>query len=260
MLQIVKSIAKWWDLVTALALKEIKQRYKQKYLRFGWTIISPIFTLLVFTLIFSRVAKLPSEGVPYPIFNFTALVPWAFFAICLNFGCKSLVINCNLITRLEFPRITIPISSILACFLDFVIALILLAFLFTIYHIDIGINVIYLIPVFLIQILFTLGVVFTLSICNAYLRDIQSSLSVIIQAWMLISPVGYSLNMVGEKLRFFYLLNPMAGILDSYRKILIHNRPPEFSYLLISFSISLVVFIFGYWLFKKLEPNLADIV
>lgn len=259
MFQIFKNIIKWWNLIAALALKEIKERYKQRYLRFGWAVISPVFTMIVFTLIFSRVAKLPSEGVPYPVFNFTALVPWSFFAACLTFSCNSLITNYNLITRLKFPRITIPISSILASFLDFAIASALLVILLTIYHINVGINIIYLIPVFLVQLLFTLGLAFILSICNAYLRDVQSSLSIIIQVWMLASPVGYSLNMV-KSFRFLYLLNPMAGILDSYRKILIHNLAPNFSYLSISFFISLIIFVFGYRLFKKLERNLADII
>ena len=260
MFQSVKNLIKWRDVVAALALKEIKQRYKQRYLRIAWALINPLFSMIVFTLIFSRVAKLPSEGVAYPIFNFTALVPWSFFAVSLSFSCRSLTLNYNLITRLEFPRITIPISAILASLLDFALASILLAILFSIYHIGIGINIIYLIPVFLIQLLFTAGVAFILSICNAYLRDIQAALPIIIQSWMLASPVGYSLNMVGEKLRFFYLLNPMAAILDSYRKILIHNMPPNFSYLAIATSVSLIVFIFGYCLFKKLERNLADII
>jgi len=257
---VLKNIIKRWDLIAALALKEIKQRYKQRYLKLAWAIINPVFTLIVFTVIFSRVAKLPSEGVPYPVFNFTALVPWSFFAACLGYCCNSLVANNNLITRLKFPRITIPIASILAASVDFAIASILLAVLFLIYHISVGINIIYLVPILFIQLLFTLGAAFILSSANAYLRDTRSALQLIIQVWMLASPVAYSLNMVGEKFRFFYLLNPMAGILDSYRRVLIHNTAPNFSYLAISFFISLLVFIFGYWFFKKLEPNLADII
>lgn len=260
MLRILKSTVKWWNLIAVLAINEIKRRYKQKYLRAAWVIIHPIFTMILFTAVFSRVAKLPSEGVPYPVFNFTALVPWSFFATCLISSCNSLLANYNLITRLRFPRITLPVASILAGLLDFAIALALLAILFAIYHIGVGIYVIYLIPIILIQLLFTFGMAFILSISHAYLRDIRNALTIFLQTWMLASPVGYSLNMVGEKFRFFYLLNPMAGILDSYRKILIHNTAPNLSYLAISFFISLIVFIFGYWLFKKLERDLADII
>ena len=260
MIQALKSLIKWWDLICALALKDIRQRYKQRYLRAAWSVINPIFTMIIFMIIFSRVAKLPSEGVPYPVFNFTVLVPWSFFAACLSLSCSSLAANHHLITKVKFPRITIPLSSILASFLDFAIAILLLIILFIIYRVRVGISIIYLLPVLLIQLLFTMGMAFILSICNAYLRDVQSALPKIIQVWMLASPVGYSLNMVGEKYRFFYLLNPMAGILDSYRKILIHNRAPNFSYLAISAFVSLIVFIFGYWLFKKLERDLADII
>ncbi|MCG2705733.1 MAG: ABC transporter permease [Candidatus Omnitrophica bacterium] len=260
MVRIFKESVKWRDLIIALALKELKQRYKQRYLRAAWAAVNPLFTMVIFVFIFSRVAGFSSEGVPYPVFNFVALVPWSFFAGCLVLSCNSLISNYNLITRLRFPRITIPISSVMANLLDFAITIFILAVMFAMYHISIGISAIYLIPVFLIQLLFTFGMAFILSISNAYLRDIQSSLTVIIQAWMLISPVAYSLDMIGEKYRFFYLLNPMAGILDSYRKILIHNTAPDFYCISISFFVSLAVFVLGYWFFKKLERDLADII
>ncbi len=260
MLFIRGSFLKWKNLVLVLAFLNIKKRYKQRYLRVAWAVINPLFTMFIFTIVFSRVAKLPSEGFPYPIFNFTALIPWIFFSSSLGFCVCSLNAQSSLITRISFPKITIPLGSILATAFDFLIGLCLLASMFLIYKIYFGASFIFIIPILIVQLLFTVGVGLIISITNVYLRDIQSAMPLIIQAWMLLSPVGYSLNMVGEKYKFFYLLNPMAGILDSYRRVLLHQQPPNFYYLGIAFIVSLVVFVFGYWFFKKSESTIADII
>jgi lipopolysaccharide transport system permease protein len=260
MIRLLKRFYNWGDLVFALALTSIKHRYKQGYLRIAWAVINPIFTLLILSLVFSRVARLPSEGMPYLVFCFTALVPWNLFSAAMGFSAQSLSINYNLITRMNFPRTTIPLAAILATFLDFVIAFILLIMLIIMFGIKINMMVLLIIPVIAVQTLFMIGVGLTLSVLNVYLRDIQSALPLILQAWMLISPVGYSIDMVGGKLKFFYLLNPMAGILDSYRKVLLHNSFPDPYYFMMSLVISGGIFVLGYWFFKKNEKKLADIV
>ncbi len=252
---------KWKDLILILALTNLKQRYKQRYLRFAWAVIHPLFMMAVFTIVFSRVAKLPSEGVPYPLFSFTALVPWTFFASSLSFCVYCLNAQFNLITRINFPKITIPLGSILATSFDFLIAICLLIVMFFLYRFTIDPKAILIIPIIIIQLIFTIGVGLILSIANVYLRDIQNALPLIMQAWMLASPVGYSLNMVvNDKLRFFYLLNPMAGILDSYRRVLLHNQLPSLYYLGMAFVVALITFIFGYWFFKRNEAHMADII
>jgi len=248
----------WIDLAAILTLRETKRRYKQKYLRFAWAFISPLFSLVVFTLVFSRVTKLPSEGVPYPVFSFVALVPWYFFAACLTTATISLVTNAHLITRVKFPRIILPISSICSNLPDFAVSLLMMVLLFVFYGVDLADkHLIYLIPIFLIQLLLTVGIAFLLSIGNVYIRDINNALGIVLQAWLLFSPVAYSLSMVKHN-RFLYLLNPMAGLLDGYRKVLIHHSAPNFVYLAISFLVSILIFALGCWTFRKWQRNLAD--
>lgn len=256
----MRSLFRWSDLILVLALKDIKRRYKQKYLRSAWAVINPVFTLVVFTLIFSKVAKVSSEGVPYPLFGFTALIPWYLFSSSLMSSANSLVTNSHLITRLKFPRIILPIASIGPNLLDFFISLPLLALLFVIYGAGFGINVWFLIPILMIQLILMFGLGFILAVGNAYLRDIQAALTIFIQGWLLISPVAYSMELVGRQHRLIYLMNPMAGILDSYRKVLLHNEMPNFFYLSVSLVMAIILFQIGYRLFRKLERNLADII
>jgi len=260
MLSVFTKFSRWGDLIFALALTNIKQRYKLGYLRLAWAIINPLFTMFILFLVFSRVAKLPSEGVPYPVFCFVAIVPWSFFSASAGFCANSLSANFNLITRINFPRATIPLGSILATFLDFAIALALLGVLLLSFNIKMGPAFLMVFPIIFIQVLLMIGVGFILAILNIYMRDIQNALPLILQAWMLISPVGYSMSMVGNKLKPFYLLNPMAGILDSYRKVLLHNQMPDLHYLGTAAIISVIIFFLGYWVFKKNEKNLADII
>jgi ABC-type polysaccharide/polyol phosphate export permease len=260
LIQKIKSSIRWFDLIVVLTITNLKRRYKQRYLRAAWAVIHPLFTMLVFTVVFSRLAKLPSEGIPYSLFNFTALVPWTFFAGAVN-GCTTcLNSNYNLITRINFPRIAIPLASIAAVLVDFLIASFILVIMFFIYRQPINITFLYVIPILIIQLLFTMGVCFIVSLGNVYLRDIQSAMPLVIQGWMLVSPVGYSLAIVGEKYKFFYMLNPMAGILDSYRRVLLHGQPPSYYYLGTACLVSIIVFLFGYWFFKKCEKNITDII
>jgi ABC-type polysaccharide/polyol phosphate export permease len=254
------SFNKWQGLIWAFALTNLRNRYKQRYLRAAWAVINPLVLMLIFTVVFSRVAKLSSEGLPYPIFNFTALIPWMFFASSLGFCVYCLNGQFNLITRVNFPKVTIPLGSILATCFDFAIGLALLMIFFFIYHIKVGFNAFLVIPIILIQIIFTVGVGLIIAIANVYLRDVQSALPIMIQAWMLLSPVGYSLQQVGEKLRFFYLLNPMAGILDSYRMVLLHNQPPNPYYMTMALIISCLTLFIGYAIFKKYEKRMADVI
>jgi lipopolysaccharide transport system permease protein len=260
MLALIERFSRWKNLIFILAYLNIKKRYKQRYLRAAWAVINPLFTMLIFTVVFSRVAKLPSEGVPYPVFNFTALIPWTFFAASMSFCVYSLNAQSSLITRINFPKITIPLGSILATAFDFLIGLALLIIMYFIYKVYIDYTVFFIIPILIIQLMFTVGAGLIISITNVYMRDIQNALPLILQAWMLVSPVGYSLDMVGDKFKFFYLLNPMAGIIDSYRQVLLHHRAPNFYYLGMSFFVSLGVLIFGYWFFKRNEAYVTDVV
>jgi ABC-type polysaccharide/polyol phosphate export permease len=161
---------------------------------------------------------------------------------------------------MNFPKITIILGSILATFSDFIISCALFAVVYVAFGYRIGFNSLYVPLILVVHIVFIVGISILFSVINVYLRDVQSAISAIVQVWMLASPVGYSLGMVGEKLRPYYLLNPMAGIIDSYRKTLLHNQPPDAIYLGTAAVISALLLVFGYWLFKKNEKNLADII
>ncbi|OGW82164.1 MAG: hypothetical protein A3G33_10585 [Omnitrophica bacterium RIFCSPLOWO2_12_FULL_44_17] len=250
------------DLIFNLTAKSIKKRYKQKYLKAAWVIIQPVISLIIFTIVFSKVAKIPSEKVPYPLFIFTALAFWNFFAMSINSCTNVFIANAHFIRRLKFPKITLPVSTILGNFLDFSISMILLVFLFLIYRhpISWGTHWFYLIPVFFIQLTLTLGMALILSIGNSFIRDIQNATEFLMYLWLIASPVAYPVQWISRKNIIFYLLNPMAGILDSYRKILLHNQTPDLFYLSLSCVISISIFILGYLLFKKCEPHLADVI
>ncbi|MFA5335870.1 MAG: ABC transporter permease [Candidatus Omnitrophota bacterium] len=254
------SVRNWHELIFAFALVNLKQRHKQRYLRAAWAVINPLLTMAVFTVVFSKVAAIQSEGVPYPLFAFCAIVPWIFFSSSVGFAVSCLNSNFNLITRINFPKITVPLGSILATFFDFLISSALLAAMFALYGHPIGINALYAIPVFMVHMMLTVGVCLMVSVLNVYFRDIQSAMPVILQVWMLASPVGYPVGMVGKGLLPYYFLNPMAGILDGCRKALLHNHTPDPLSFNIAAAISIAVFLLGYRVFKMSEKNIADII
>lgn len=260
MLAVLKEIIHWRHLIFFLSVSFTKIKYKQTYLRFAWIILNPLATLVIFNFIFRRVANLPSEGVPYVIFNLTALAPWIFFATSISCSVGALTDNFNLITRINFPRITLIFGSILSSLYDCIVTYLIFIVFMKFYGIKLGMNAFYFFPIFFIQLIFTTGMCVLVSLLNVYLRDIQHAMFVVLQSWMLFSPVGYSAGIITGRVRDFYFLNPMAGILESYRDCLLHNRPPDWPNLLLAALISLAILISGCYLFKRQEPNLSDIV
>ena len=251
---------RWKNLISALTSREIKKRYHKAYLSIAWSIINPLATLAVFAIIFYRVAKLNSEGISYPLFSLTGLIPWIFLANSIQYSSRSLIMSQTMITRLKFPYISLPISSVYANLPGFLIPFALLSSWFIFAQNHHSWTLLYVIPIFLIQFILALGISFFVSIGTAYFRDLQNVLPIFVQCWLLLSPVGYSLGQTGKGLRFLYLFNPMAGIIDAYRKILIHQTPPNFEYFFIASITSCFIFVLGYLFFKKLEWNLADAI
>ncbi len=250
----------YFQIIVNLALSDLKVRYKQTYLRFLWAIVQPWANLFVFAIVFAHIIKVPSEGAPYLLFSYCALLPWNFFANCFSSATTCMQKNFNLITRVNFPKITIPLSSIVASLFDFFISFAMLVILMAYYKIGFNITMLLCAPIFFLQLLFTVGVVLIVVTLTMYVRDFEQAASFVIRLGMFISPVGYSLQMIPERVVKFYLLNPMAGLLDSYRKVLIHQTLPNFEYLGISFFISLITLIFGFWFFKKNEREFVDII
>ena len=211
-------------------------------------------------LVFSWLARIDTGDVPYPVFAYSGLVPWTFFATSLSFGVSSLVNNMNLITKIYFPREVLPLASIGAALVDFLIASLIYVGMMIAFSVWPSIEIVWVIPLLIIQIILTAGVTLIGSAVLVFFRDVRFVIPLLIQVWMYASPVIYPVGLVPTDLQRYYFLNPMAGIIDGYRRALILGEPPQMSALLLSTVVSLLLFVLGYALFKRLEPLYADMI
>jgi lipopolysaccharide transport system permease protein len=239
----------------------VKVRYKQTALGVSWAVLQPVFTMLVFTLFFGRVAKIPSDGIPYALFSFAALVPWTFFQSGLSLSSNSLIGSSHLITKVYFPRLAIPIASVLAALVDFGVAFLsMLVMMIAFYHrVPTG-NVVY-VPAFAILALTgALGTGLWLSAINVRYRDVKFLVPFLVQIWMFASPVVYPSSLIKEKWRLLYALNPMVGVIDGFRWALL-GKPAELGYTwMISAASAILILVGGAFLFRRMERSFADFV
>ena len=248
------------ELLYFLTWRDIKIRYKQTALGVAWAVLQPLITMVIFSVIFGRLAKLPSDGIPYPVFSYAALLPWGLFSGALQRAGTSLVINANLITKVYFPRLVIPISAVAAGLVDFMISFVVLLGLMFYYKIT-PTWMILTIPLFvLLAILTALAVSLWLSALNVLYRDVQYMIPFLIQAWMYASPVAYSAGLIPTGIwRIIYGLNPLAGVIQGFRWALVGgNRPDEL--MVISVIIVLVMLVTGLYYFRRMERTFADVV
>jgi len=250
---------KYRELFYFLSWRDILVRYKQTVIGVVWSIIRPILTMIVFTIIFGRIAKLPSDNIPYPILVFVALLPWQFFANALQSSSNSLVGNASLISKVYFPRMIVPASSIIVAFVDFIISFFILIILMFWYRFVPDWKAI-TIPLFLIlAILLALGAGFIISSLNVKYRDFQYIVPFTVQLGLYISPVGFSSDIIPQKWKIIYSLNPMVGIIDGFRWAFFGTHS---NYLLLSIIFSIVIIIvilfIGIWYFRKTERTFAD--
>jgi len=255
-----REIWNYRELLYFLTKRDIKVRYKQTVLGGLWAIIQPAFTMLVFTLFFGRLAKMPSDGLPYPIFVYAGLLPWTYFANAVSASGNSLVGSANLITKVYFPRIVVPGSAALAGLLDFFIALFVLAALMIWYQFLPG-PAILLFP-FLVALTFlcAVGVGLWLSALNVQYRDIRYAIPFLIQVWMFVSPVIYPVSLVQGKYQWLLALNPMGGVIHAYRACLLGHQPVDWGLLALSTLIILALFLGGLYYFRRMEKVFADVV
>ena len=248
------------ELLYFLTWRDIKVRYKQTALGAAWAIIQPLFTMLVFSVFFGRLAKIPSDGIPYPIFSFAALVPWTFFANGLSQSSNSLVGSSNLLTKVYFPRLVIPISTVISGFVDFALSFVMLLLMMVYYGKTPTLNIIWL-PFFLVLALVTaLGVGLWLSALNVEFRDVRYVVPFITQFWMLATPIAYPSTMLSEPWRTIYGLNPMVGVVEGFRWALLGSGTGPGPMVAVSTVMAVVVLITGAFYFKRMERNFADIV
>jgi homopolymeric O-antigen transport system permease protein len=255
----LREIWEYRELLYFLAWRDIKVRYKQTALGAAWALLQPLFLMAIFTLLFSHVAKVPVP-VPYPIFAFCGLLPWQLFAFGLSQSSNSLVQSQNLISKVYFPRLVIPIASVLAGLLDFAIAFLLLLAMMAYYRVPPGKAVI-LLPVFvLFAVITSLTAGVWLSAINVRYRDVQYTLGFLVQFWMLATPVGYPASVVPARWRFVLVLNPMAGVVEGFRWALLGTGPRPGAMLGVSVGLVLLLLVAGLHYFRRMEKTFADIV
>ncbi len=249
------------ELLWLLTLREIKVRYKQTALGVAWAVLQPLSLMVVFTVFFSWFARIESDGIPYPLFSYAALLPWTFFSTSLSFAIPSLIANSHIITKIYFPREVIPLSAVMAALLDFLIASVAFVLLLVAYRVPPSWNLLYVAPIVMIQVLFTAGVSLLLSAFTVLYRDVRHTLPLVIQIWMFVTPILYPASVVPERWRVWYFsLNPMAAIIDGYRQAILQHQPPQLGYLLLAAAVSCLLVWAGYKYFKHLEREFADIV
>ncbi len=254
----LREVWRYRELIYFLTWRDIKVRYKQTFLGAAWAIIQPFFTMVVFTLFFGRLAKIPSDNVPYPIFSYAALLPWQLFAKALNDAGRSLVSNRNMITKVYFPRLVIPIASLLGGVVDFAIAFLVLLAMMAYYGIRPTPHVWALVPFLLLTLTTALGVGLWLSALNVLYRDVGYTLPFLTQAWMFITPIAYSSTLVPEKWRLVYALNPMAGVVNGFRWALLDTPTGPDVSLWVSVAVALLLLISGLFFFRRMERQFAD--
>jgi lipopolysaccharide transport system permease protein len=248
------------ELIFFMIWRDIKVRYKQTLLGAAWAVIQPVLTMLVFNFIFGTVAKVPTEGIPYPIFSYTALLPWGLFTAALNNASRSLTSNQNMITKIYFPRLVLPLSSVLGGLVDFAIAFLILIVLMIYYRITPGATVWWL-PIFLLLAIVTaLGVALWLSAINVQYRDVNYVLPFLTQFWLFLTPVAYSAKVISAKWQIVYSLNPMAGVVNGFRWALLGTNTGPNLNMAVSAAISLVVLISGVFYFRSMERTFADTI
>jgi lipopolysaccharide transport system permease protein len=256
----LKEIWNYRELLYFLTKRDIKVRYKQTVLGGLWAIIQPFLTMVVFTLFFGRLAKVPSDGVPYPIFVYVGLLPWTYFANALSASGNSLVGSANLITKVYFPRLIIPASASLAGLLDFFIALLVLAAMMIYYQFVPNLGIL-LFPFLVgLTLLCAVGVGLWLSALNVEYRDIRYVIPFLIQLWMFVSPVIYPVSIVKEEYRWLLALNPMGGVIEAYRSSLLGHMPVDWPLLGLSTTIIFILFTSGLYYFRRMEKTFADVV
>lgn len=253
-------IWKYRELLFFLTWRELKVRYQQTLLGAAWAIIQPLMQMIVFTFIFGGIARMSSEGIPYPIFSYTALLPWGLFAKSLTDAGRSMVMNRSMITKIYFPRLIIPISSVFSGLVDFAIAFVILLGLMVYYHIT-PTRAILLLPAFmLLAIVAALGVGLWLSAMNVQYRDVGHVLPFLTQFWMFVTPVIYPASRIPAKWQLLYSLNPMTGVVEGFRWALLGTSGAPTSMMAVSAAISVILLIGGLFYFRRMERTFADMI
>ena len=256
----LRGIWEYRELLLFLAWRDLKTRYAQTTIGFAWAIVQPVAMMLLFTLVFSNFAKLPSDGVPYPLFVYAALLPWGYFSRSLDKSSFSVVAESNLISKVYFPRIIVPISAMLVGLVDFAIAFLLLLVMMAFYGVMPSWEALF-IPVFLLLTMLTsLAVSLWLAALFVRFRDIAAAMPLVTQLWMFASPVVYPASLVPEQWKWLYNLNPMAGVIEGFRWALLRTPPPGLDRIAVTVVFVSALLLFGMSYFNRMERKFADVI
>lgn len=247
-------------LILSFARRDIRARYKQTVFGIAWAILQPLSLMVIFTLVFAKFARIPSDGIPYPIFSYSALIFWTFFSTSVAQGTVALVANANLVRKIYFPRETLLLAVLLASALDLAVAAAIFVGMLLYYGVALTWAALWVVPLILIQILFTLGVICATSAVQVHFRDIGHGVPLVLQLWMFATPVAYPLSLVPAWLQPLYLVNPMAPIIEGYRQAILVGVPPAPGPLLSALAVAVGLGTATYLAFKRAERTFADVI
>ena len=261
--KIVATLRDLWrarELVRALAERQLRARYKQAILGFAWALIPPVVLMVVLSIFVQRVVDIPTGGVPYPLFSYVALVPWTFFATSVAAASGSILTSMELINKIYAPREVFPLASILTSGVDALVGLLALVFLFLVYTFVPEPTSIWVPVLAIVQLAFTVGICLTLSALVVFLRDLRHAVPVIVQLGLFATPIAYGMDQIPKSLRLPYsAINPLAPVIDGYRRTVLFGEPPQFELLLAGAVTSFVLLAAGFLIFKRLEAGFADV-
>ena len=259
-MEAVSDLWRYRELFYFLAWRDVKIRYKQTVLGIAWAVIQPLMTMVIFTVLFGKLGNMPSDGMPYPLFYFGALLPWTYFSATLSNSGNSLVANANLLTKVYFPRVILPTSAAVSGLVDFAVGSVLLFAIMGYYRIVPGWTLLLWLPLIVLLFALALGVSMILAALNVRYRDVKYTLPFLIQLWLFVTPVIYPTSLIPERYRLYVALNPLTGIIDAFRASLVPTKQVDWQLLWISSVVTLAVCAAAVVYFKKTERAFADIV
>jgi len=259
----MERVAELWqyrELFYFMAWREVKVRYKQTILGIAWAVVQPLMTMVVFSLLFGTLGKMPTNGIPYPLFYFGALLPWTYFSTTLSNSGNSLVANANILTKVYFPRVILPTSTALSGLIDFAIGCSVLVVMMAYYQIVPSWKLLLWPMLTAVLFTFTLGTGMILAALNVRYRDVKYTLPFLTQLWLFVTPVIYPANLIPERYRILAAFNPLTGLIDAFRSSLIPSAHVDWPLLIVSTTVTMVLFVGATAYFRRMERTLADIV
>jgi ABC-type polysaccharide/polyol phosphate export permease len=261
LLDVPSHLIEWWkrrDLLWHMTIRHLRGQYKQSVLGFAWAFVNPLSQMLILSFVFSKILRVSSEGEPYPLFLFVGLVPWIFFSGGVGSATDSVVGASSLVTKVYFPREILPTAAVFTKLVDLFFGMLILAGMMVYYGDAPGVTALWFPVIFSIQLIFTLGLSLPLAAMNLYFHDVRFLVGVALNLWFYLTPILYSVAIIPEEYRWIYEINPMAIFVHAYRRVLLHDQAPAVESMLVGLVITVVMFIIGYYAFKKMEPGFAD--